>query len=834
MSSFLRILAHSAGDLVSYAAAPAAQTEDAYFDAAFYLAQNPDVAAAHVDPLLHYQTIGWTEGRDPSAAFSTRQYLVANPDVAAAHIDPLAHFVASGQAEGRLPRNDVDFDATYYLAHNPDVAAAGVDPFQHYLASGAAEGRNPNAFFDTNYYLQHNPAVAASGINPLIHFETFGWKAGLNPSAAFDTHAYLAANPDVAASKIDPLSHFLHTGLAEGRAANPAADFDATFYLAGNPDVAASGMDPYVHYLTFGWHEGRDPNAFFNTRYYLANNPDVAAAGVNPLLHYETSGWHEGRDPSAGFSTSHYLQAYPDVAAAGIDPLTHYLAFGIREGRIPSALPGTAPTVGLAAAFRLAAPNTTASPLVELVGHADPGAAVRLGTSTTTADAAGTFRFTALPLALGVNTFTATAVDAQGRTGVTSLSFTRVADSGGTSVSDWNQQMLDAIASVGTDPEFSSRAMALEGIAVLDVVNAIQGKAGFLVSLAAPAGIAMAPAVAAAARDMLAYLFPSRTSVFDAALSRSLAGLPTGTATDAAVAFGKSIAAAVIAIRDPDGWNRIVIDEGSSTPGQWRPTAPDFGLAQEPQWGSVTPFTLTSGAEFRLAGPPAIGSAAYLAGLDQVKSLGSLTSTTRTADQTQIAKFWADGAGTMTPAGHWNMIARSVMATMGLDAATQARVLAEVDIALADSAIAGWDTKFTYDTERPITAIRTGDTGGTADAAWTPLIKTPPHPSYVSGHSTFSAAAAAVLDSIFGTVAFSIGSPSLANVTRSFASFDAAEAEAAVSRVYAGVHFTWDVTDGNILGAEVGQTVVSAFDNARDTGPRSCSTSAVPRRVRSR
>ena len=157
---------------------------------------------------------------------------------------------------------------------------------------------------------------------------------------------------------------------------------------------------------------------------------------------------------------------------------------------------------------------------------------------------------------------------------------------------------------------------------------------------------------------------------------------------------------------------------------------------------------------------------------------------------------------------------------MGLDAATAARVLAEVDVALADSAFSAWDAKYAFDEERPISVIRNGDAGNLADPAWTPLIKTPPHPGYVSGHSTFSAAAAAVLDSLFGNVAFSTTSPALAGVTRSFTSFDAAAAEAAISRIYGGIHFTWDNTDGLAEGAQVGATVVNAFEGGRDAGPQ--------------
>ena len=179
--------------------------------------------AAGVDPLTHYDQSGWKEGRVPSIDVRSRaQYLAANPDVAAAHVDPLAHFLASApggppadRAERLIAANG--FDYVYYLQHNPDVAAAHVDPFQHFQTTGWKEGRNPNALFDTNGYLAAYADVAAAGINPLDHYNQFGWNEGRDPSAGFDTTDYLAAYPDVAAAHVDPLAHFLQFGIHEGR-----------------------------------------------------------------------------------------------------------------------------------------------------------------------------------------------------------------------------------------------------------------------------------------------------------------------------------------------------------------------------------------------------------------------------------------------------------------------------------------------------------------------------------------------------------------------------------------------------------------------------------------
>ena len=131
------------------------------------------------------------------------------------------------------------------------------------------------------------------------------------------------------------------------------------------------------------------------------------------------------------------------------------------------------------------------------------------------------------------------------------------------------------------------------------------------------------------------------------------------------MAFGESVADVVIALRQSDGWDRFVVADEGNQPGQWRPTPPMFALAQAPQWGQLTPFSLESGSQFRPAAPPALTSVAYAEALAEVQRLGSATSTQRTADQTQIARFWADGAGSYTPPGHWNQIAAEQASEIG-------------------------------------------------------------------------------------------------------------------------------------------------------------------------
>jgi hypothetical protein len=240
------------------------QGEDRDFDAVYYLAHNPDVAAAGIDPLTHWVEAGWHEGRDPNALFGVQYYLNQNPDVAAAGVDPLQHYETLGWKEGRNP--SLDFNTNAYLAANPDVVAQDIDPLWFQLNVGQAQGRmtflaTPNAIGPQDmlvvnaFYWQQNPDVAAAGVDPSMHYDGSGWHEGRNPDPFFDTKYYLAHNPDVAAAGIDPLYHYEIAGWREGR--DPSAAFSTNKYLAANPDVAAAGQDPLQHYLLAGEAEGR-------------------------------------------------------------------------------------------------------------------------------------------------------------------------------------------------------------------------------------------------------------------------------------------------------------------------------------------------------------------------------------------------------------------------------------------------------------------------------------------------------------------------------------------------------------------------------------------------
>ncbi|KQO86660.1 hypothetical protein ASF36_24695 [Methylobacterium sp. Leaf90] len=243
------------------------------FNPTFYLSQNPDVAAAGRDPLVHYNEDGWREGRLPNALFDTYGYLAANPDVLRSGMNPLDHYAQYGAREGRDP--SLFFDNEFYLAANPDVAAANMNPLAHYLAYGVAEGRQTS--------------------------EAIGRSADFT-RGSFDAEYYLLANRDVQIASVQ-------------------SETQDAFAFA------------YQHYQNYGWREGRDPNSVFDTDGYLNAYADVRAADIDPLLHFDTYGWREGRDPSATFDTAAYRSENTDVAAAEINPLKHYLQYGLYEGR---------------------------------------------------------------------------------------------------------------------------------------------------------------------------------------------------------------------------------------------------------------------------------------------------------------------------------------------------------------------------------------------------------------------------------------------------------------------------------------------------------------------
>jgi hypothetical protein len=378
----------------------------------------------------------------------------------------------------------------------------------------------------------------------------------------------------------------------------------------------------------------------------------------------------------------------------------------------------------------------------------------------------------------------------------------------------WNEAALRAVRTERTPPPQVARHLAMLHAAVYDAVNAVRPAHRFYrfpTPVAGPTSAETAASVAA--HRVLVELYPRQVDAFDAALDACLAAVPDGPAKDAGVALGQSVAERVMAWRQDDGSGRPVAHPQGVVPGAWRSTPPGFRPPLLPQWRSVMPFAMTGPGQFQPPPPPALASREYAAALLEVQALGGRDSQARTADQTVIAWFWDDGEGTGTPPGHWNRIARVVSRQRGLSLDDNARLFALLNVTLADAAILCWECKFRHSYWRPVTAVHEADRDGNPDTspdpAWVSLLTTPPFPSYTSGHSSFSGAAAALLADFFGTdaVPFCVGSEGLPGVVRSYPGFWAAAEEAGRSRIYGGIHYEFDNREGLASGRALGHFV---------------------------
>jgi membrane-associated phospholipid phosphatase len=388
----------------------------------------------------------------------------------------------------------------------------------------------------------------------------------------------------------------------------------------------------------------------------------------------------------------------------------------------------------------------------------------------------------------------------------------RAVDSG-RPVVEWNQVLLSIVSTPGAQPANiqPTRNFAILHAAIYDAVNAIdRTHEPYLVDVRAPRGASETAAADAAAHTALVGLYPAQQSTLDADYTAELAKVADGPAKDKGIELGVQVATDLLAIRAGDGSNVPPPPfVPGNAPGDFRPTPPNFPTPVFTNWSAVQPFVLDRAGQFRPPAPVPLTSDAYADAINEVQAVGSATSTTRTAEQTQIGTFWNPPIQNF-----WNQIAQTVALAHGTGLATTARLFAALNLSLADSAIAFYDGKYAYRVWRPVTAIRLADTDDNpdtiADPSWLPLAgTTPADPSYPGAHSTISAAAADVLARFFGDrQSFAVTSPALPGVTRSFTSFSSAAEEAGVSRIYAGVHTRLDHVAGVTLGRDVADFVL--------------------------
>lgn len=381
------------------------------------------------------------------------------------------------------------------------------------------------------------------------------------------------------------------------------------------------------------------------------------------------------------------------------------------------------------------------------------------------------------------------------------------------SVIEWNRTLLTIVRTPGAQPPtvHSTRNFAILHAAIYDAITNIEPHFNpYVVHLPElPRNASTVAAADAAAHDVLVSLYPTFRASLDAELQQDLARLPADERTNQGIAVGQNIAAQLLAIRANDGASATPPPYVPGTqPGDYQLTPPNFASADFTQWPQVTPFALTKADQFRPASPPVLTSSDYTKVFDEVKALGFISSTTRTTEQTQIGMFWNGNIQDF-----WNEIAQTAALNHHLGLENSARLFALLNISLADTTIAFFEAKYTYNFWRPVTAIQLAGSDGNPETdpnpAWFPLpTKTAPDPSYPGAHSAISKAGATVLTFYFGNAfTFDVTSESLAGVTRHFMSFSAAAEEAGLSRIYSGQHFRSDHVAGKALGMRVAEFV---------------------------
>jgi len=376
-------------------------------------------------------------------------------------------------------------------------------------------------------------------------------------------------------------------------------------------------------------------------------------------------------------------------------------------------------------------------------------------------------------------------------------------------VIEWNQKAGACVLDAKIYPFAGTRVMAIVHTAIFDAINSIEGRyTPYKFKVSAPAGSSADAAGVAAAHATLVQLFPEQKAALDAAYEASLAAIPDGAGKTTGIAVGEEVAAKVLAWRASDGADAANTFRPVTTPGTYTTTTVPIGA----QWGSVTPWVIESGSQFRPAPPPALSSAEWAADYNEIKEIGAKKSARRTSEQTEIARFW-----TITGPQSFDPIVRQLAAAPERSLSQNARLFALVEMAVADSYIAVFDAKYTYVFWRPITAIRNGDIDGNdateRDPGWEPLVDTPLHPEYPCAHCINSGAARAVLEAEFGTGPhpLTMTSATAPGVTHKWGTIAEYAEEVSLARIYGGLHYRNSTVVGKAMGKKIGELAVQKY-----------------------
>jgi hypothetical protein len=373
-------------------------------------------------------------------------------------------------------------------------------------------------------------------------------------------------------------------------------------------------------------------------------------------------------------------------------------------------------------------------------------------------------------------------------------------------IMDWNAK-ADAI---GIEKQLSNvpnaRAQAMLHVAMFEAVNAIDKRyTSYKFALAADRGTSPEAAAASAAHEVLLALYPDQKPDLDVTLAGSLSGIADGDAKSKGIELGKKAAAEIIALRAGDGSNAPESYRPSTTPGVYVPTT----MPAESTSPKLKPWAMSTAAQFRPGAPPALNSEIWTRDVNEIREIGSSTSTRRTADQTTMARFWF-----FTGPRTYNPIVRQVALARKMDIVDCARLYALSSIAGIDAFVAVFDAKYAYNLWRPVTAIRNADiTSNPAtprDASWLPLGVTPMHPEYPCAHCIVAAAVSTVLENVAGNEVgeITLASPTAPGITRKWTRLQDYSDEVSNARVYAGFHYRFSTEVGKDMGKKIGELTV--------------------------
>ena len=377
-------------------------------------------------------------------------------------------------------------------------------------------------------------------------------------------------------------------------------------------------------------------------------------------------------------------------------------------------------------------------------------------------------------------------------------------------VTDANARAAETVSRLPAPP-ITVRTMAIVQVSVFEAVNAITARyPAYRAKLAPAPGASIDAAVASATRTALLKLMPpAQQAAIEADYQALVAGVPDGPAKAGGIALGEQAANAIVAMCADDGVIAPDAYRPHAAPGVYVPTV----IPAVAHWGKRRPWTMTRGDQFRPGPPPALSSETWARDYNEIKALGSKSSTVRTAEQTAIAKFWE----ATLPVVYWP-IPRSIAAASGRDVTENARFFAVAAMAMDDALIAIFDAKYAYNFWRPVTAIRNGDTDGNdateRDAGWTPFIDTPMHPEYPCAHCVVSSALGAVLRAEIGAgpvPTLRSTSYTAAGAARTWTNVDAFTQEVALARILDGVHYRNSTEVGSAIGRKVGEQAVQGF-----------------------